>query len=115
MTDTVKVRTNNVPRDIVYFFELDEKQQTSARNEWDWMADDEIEDAEFFFYKGELYCMADFQAVHNEFWNPNPPEWMKGWDGYTNDTAFSGMLVKYPREEWGDLDTEHVIVGYYYG
>jgi hypothetical protein len=32
--------------------------------------------------------------IHNKVHNPNPPEWIKEFDGYHNDSYFSGILIK---------------------
>jgi len=32
--------------------------------------------------------------IHNSFHNPNPPEYMKEFDGYINDSFFSGVCIK---------------------
>ena len=101
----ITITTNNHRREIVYWWELSD----SERNEFDWikcsvtLTEDE---AEFFRYKGDVYCLSDIMRV--------PDGMFPGWDGYENDTFFSGILVKYPVEEWGEIDSDHVIVGMYY-
>lgn len=105
----MKITTNNCPRDIVYGFELSDKE----RAEFDWLDADEIESAEFFRYKGRVYSFDEFMRVGNI-------DTLQGWDGYTSDSFFSGIVIKYPRLDYSyaghpniELDTDHVIVGWY--
>jgi hypothetical protein len=49
---------------------------------------------ECFNYKGNKYFLSQFMNIHNKVHNPNPPEWMKEFDGYHNDSYFSGILIK---------------------
>lgn len=88
----VTIVTNGVPRDIVYGFELTEKE----RKEFDYLDNDEILETEFFRYKGQVYELGDFCI--------SP---IKGWDGYKGESYFSGILVKF-------VPNERVIVGSYY-
>lgn len=90
----VKIRTNNKPRDILYWHEISQK----AR---DWYSSllSSPEDSSFFVYKGETYLLCDFMRVTS-------PE-LKGWDGYSSDSFFSGVLVRFVQ------DGERVVVGMY--
>ena len=47
-----------------------------------------------FRYRGRTYFISEFLAINNRFHNPNPPEWMKEFDGYQSDSFFSGILIK---------------------
>ena len=100
--------TNNHRRDIVYYWELTDKE----REEFDWIKEDRQDDYMFFRYKGNVYCLSDFMRMGyvGGYYNP---VWAQ-WDGYSSDSFFSGILVKWPVEEWGEIDTDHVIVGWYY-
>ena len=64
----------------------------------DWNKDKDIDadDREelAFRYRGHVYYFSEFMAVHNSFYNPNPPEWMKEFTGYMGDSYFSGVLIK---------------------
>lgn len=94
----MKVTTNNIPRDVIYGFELTEQE----RGDFDYMDWDAIErgedNADFFRYKGELYDLREFEVAPQDF--PN-------WHGYQPDSFFSGMLVRYSE------DFEQVTVGWY--
>src|SRR3990167_3744185 len=113
--DEIKVHTNNVPRDIIYTAELVlyKFNLENIKSDYDWMAEEEFDTAEWFIHKGELYCLSDFMAIHNEFYNPNPPEWMMSWDGYLSLGFIGGLVIKYPRMDYdeNEYDTERIIVG----
>ena len=47
-----------------------------------------------FRYRGKTYFLNEFMAIHNRFHSPNPPQWMKEFDGHLSDSFFSGILVK---------------------
>jgi hypothetical protein len=95
---TMKVTTNNQPRDVIEAHELTLKE----REEFDyinWKAVERGEESpEFFRYKGELYDLGEFFTART-LW---PTE---EWDGYQSDTYFSGTVVKLSN------DGETVIVG----
>lgn len=93
---TLTIKTNNVPRDIVYGFELITNEK--VRKQFDWMNDEEFSESSFFCYKNYWYSLQDFMRPNGCF---------EGWDGVHSDTYFSGQLVKLH----GD---EQVIVGCYF-
>lgn len=111
--DELTIITNNVPRDIVYGYELSHDE----RKEFDYLHWREEQDDgyyhQFFRYKGEVYDLDDFQGTR-EWVGYNAPDF-KGWHGYQSDSFFSGILVRYPEtEDHRELDWERVIVGRYY-
>jgi len=59
------------------------------------------EDEPAFFYRKTEYFLSEFMRIKNAVWNPNPPEWMKEYDGIYNLTAFTGVLIKI-------VDDEHI-------
>lgn len=98
----VTIRTNNVPRAVIDAYQLTEKE----RKEFDylnWQKIDAGEDsASFFRFKGQLYDLGEFIKCPNT-------AWFKGWNGYCNDSYFSGTVIK-----WVGDDFESVIVGQYF-
>ena len=92
---TFTVKTNNVPRAIFSGYELTAKEKA----EFDYYAPEELDDALFFRYKGQLYDLGEFCCCHGA---------LKPWHGYLSDSFFSGVVVKYVS------DNEQVIVGTYY-
>lgn len=100
--NSLRVITNNVPRDIVYGYELTDKE----RKEFDYI-DFSTDDGvfhQFFRYKGWTYDLEEFERWDN----PNSPTVGTGWDGMSADTFFSGILIRYIE------DFERVVVGRYY-
>jgi hypothetical protein len=92
----ITIRTNNVPRNPVYGYELSEKE----RKEFDYIDAEHFDGHSFLRYKGELYDLSDFMRATDI-------ADLKGWDGYASDSYFSGIVIKY-------VDNfERVIVGTY--
>jgi hypothetical protein len=100
------VITNNVPRLIVDGFDLT-PQEREEFDYIDWVLTEKGEESrEFFRYKGEIYDLGDFMYINPDMLPAGSI--LKGWDGYINDTMFSGILVKHCE------DHDHVIVGRFY-
>lgn len=117
MANDMTIRTNNVPRYLIDAWELTPKE----REEFDYLNWDAIEKGEdsatFFRYRGQLYDFSEFSRIipqGSKSCHPmecdNPA--FAGWDGYISDSFFSGLLVKYARED-GRIDEERIIVGMY--
>jgi len=105
--DKPEIIGNGVPREVIYGFQLSEKEKA----DFDWM--DDIDDQRFFRFKGQVYAFSEIMAVHNTVHNPNPPEWMKEFDGYSSDSFFSGILIKFGSNDFPD-DADCVRVYTYY-
>lgn len=102
----MKIITNNVPRDVVYGYELTQHEEVKKEFDYiDWKAIEEGNDGSTSFvrYKGEWIHLDDL-----EYSSTPQPEFMVGWDAYRSDTFFSGILVKFCE------DSEQVIMGRYY-
>lgn len=56
--------------------------------------EEEFEEELFFTYKGNKYFLSEIIAVHNEFYNPHPPDWMSEFDGFMPESYFNGILIK---------------------
>lgn len=91
----MEIKTNNIPRNVVYGFELPENQ----RKEFDYLSEEEYSNNEFFKYKGRYYDLGEFMRCEGELKE-------QGWYGYMSDSFFSGIVIKF--------DDESVIVGTYY-
>lgn len=98
------IRTNNVPRDLLSFCELEQAYQDEVHDRYiGCVTSDEAELSEwldgqrFFVYKNYAYCLADFLRIQQD-----------GWDGGAHDTAFSGTLVKMVQ------NGERVVVAQYF-
>ena len=100
MTTDMKITTNNHHRDILYWYQLTEKE----RKEHNYLdTEQKQDDATFFYYRGWCYYLNDFQRI-----NPNFPTVMiKNWEGYLSDSYFSGIVIRYVD------DCERIVVGMY--
>lgn len=94
----MKIITNNVPRDLIYGFEL----TAAEREEMDYYSDEEIVGLDFFRYKGQLYDLSEFSRVSEYQDDP-----FSDWQGYQSNSYFSGIVVRYTD------DIEQIIVGRY--
>lgn len=91
----MKIITNNKPRQLVYGYQLSDKQ----KQDFDYI--DDIDSHNFVIYKNNVYDLSEFMRVENN-------DKLNGWDGYSSDSFFSGTLIKYTD------DMESVIMGWYY-
>jgi hypothetical protein len=94
MTDRLTIKTNNVPRDVLYWFDLSDKE----RKDFDYIKDDES--PTFFRYRGNVYDLGEF--MRHAF-----PD-LSGWDGYSPDSYFSGVVVRFVD------DYDRVVCGTYF-
>lgn len=84
----MKIRTNNVPRPLLAFSELNADQRTVAIAEFDLDAERQ-EYWKGFVFKGELYQLDDFVKFSDD-----SEEKKAGWDGVMGQSAFHAILVK---------------------
>ena len=91
----IEIYGNGHIRDLINYWELMPKEI----RQFDWI-DDPDYGYTFFRYKGWTYCTADFPRIEKY-----APEWMQEFDGYSGDSFFSGVLVKYAEIEdsYGDM------------
>ena len=106
----LEIITNNVPRDLLYPYELSNKDwEDTCYDEKDRQRAEQEGDT-FIKYNNHVYSLADFMRVEDN--SPlkgvedNSP--LKGWHGYLSETFFSGILIKYCE------DTSQVVLGRYY-
>jgi hypothetical protein len=97
---SMTVKTNNVPRPVIWGFELTEKE---AR-EFDYLED--VGAAQFVRYRGWVYDLGEFTRI--DMRRERLPAEFEGWHGYQSDSYFSGILIRYSQ------DFESVVVGTYY-
>ena len=100
--DKLTIITNNVPRSIIYGYELPE----SVRPDFDYIDAKAFGGHSFVQYKGCYYDLNDFMRIENKDCFNCVGEF-KEWHGYHGDSYFSGVLIK-------QLDDERVIMGRYY-
>lgn len=94
----MQIISNNRARPLLSGYEL----PASARAAFDYMSDEQFECASFVRYKGHFYDLGEFMNIRGSTDLP-------GWHGYSNDTYFSGVLVKFCPD-----DNDRVIMGRYY-
>lgn len=94
---TRTVRTNNVPRNILRFHDLDKAQQNEVINEFGAI---DCEEWTGFIYKGNVWNLADFVRTESDGELSG-----LGWVGVSPQSAFHAVVVKYAN------DYEDVIVG----
>jgi hypothetical protein len=109
-----------IPRELLSGWDLTEKE----RKELDYIAphDDKEqwlnESYRFFRYRGNIYDCYEFSRiipVGSKICHPTEysGEELQGWDGYMSDSYFSGIVIKYPTDEFDHMDYETIIVGLY--
>ena len=114
----IRIRTNNVPRDVINAWELTPAERAEF-DYLDWAAIDSGSDSrEFVRYRGQLYDLSEFsRIIPPGIARMHPMECDSrsfiGWDGYISDSYFSGLLIRWERDERGNIDGERVIVGMY--
>ena len=91
---TFTIKTNNIPRDVITGAELDDKEKA----EFDYYTNDELYEASFFRYNGNVYDLGEFLLA---------PESLAPWHGHFGTSYFTGIVIKYA--DGGDS----VIVGRY--
>jgi hypothetical protein len=96
----MNIKTNHHRYPILSWFDLSAKEQ----KEFEYLdTEDRKLDASFFRYKGVVYDLGEFIVI------PQQATGLEKWDGYSSDSFFSGVLVKYVE----DIH-DHVIVGTYF-
>ena len=96
--------TNNQPRDVLNGWDLTPAERAEF-DYIDWPAVERGEaSADFVRYKGQLYDLGDTEGMF-----PADRRWF-----YLSDSFFSGVLFRYPMDEFGHVDTEAIVCGRYY-
>ena len=99
----LRIITNNVPRLLLYGYELPDK----VKSDFDYL--DDIDSGDFVKYRGSYYDINEFMRISD-----TAPELLQEWDGYSSDSFFSGIVIRYPRDEYGELeDTDYIVCGHY--
>lgn len=106
----LRITTNHVPRTLVYGYELTSRERESAGITAD-DAGEDTEHTEYVRYRGSVIPVNDFSADWGMTRGTGLPSVFAGWDGYLSDTYFSGLVIRYVRDESGNMDTDSVIIG----
>lgn len=62
---------------------------SKLREQFDYLNEEQFDNNEFFQYKGHWYDVAEFMRIENN------SAFGKQWDGYSSDSYFSGIVLKY--------------------
>ena len=90
----MQIITNNIPRQLIYGYELTDKEKSN----FDYL--DDIDNHNFVKYKGFIYDVGEFMRIDNN-------DALKDWNGYSSDSYFSGVLIKF-------IDSDYVLMARYY-
>ncbi len=95
----MKIITNNHKRPLMHYHELSEEDQKFY---------DYAKESEFFSYRGQMYCLADFILI----------DWLgEKWQAYYGNSFFSGIVMRYAREYYHDntydIDYDFIVCGLY--
>lgn len=93
----MEIRTNNIPRNLKYGYEMPEK----FKADFDYIPEDEFNNHAFFEYKKQWYDLGEFIRT-----SATIPE-LKAWQGYSSDSAFSGVVVRL-------INNDKIIVGKFF-
>jgi hypothetical protein len=112
----IKIITNNVPRDVIQEREL----SPAEREQFGYVDSEAVEDGrvsrDFVRYHGRLINLSDTDSAYGRM---PPDKAFRGWEGYVSDSHFSGLVFRFPREDYtgrdGDpaIDCDRVVVGRY--
>ena len=98
----MQIRTNHHARPVLYGFELTQKEC----KEFDYL--ENLDDSTFFRFKGQVYDLGEFVRITPPIAPHAQRKGWENWHGYSSDSYFSGILVKY-------MDNfERVIVAQYF-
>ncbi len=97
--DKLTIKTDNKWKNLISGYELPK----GKRKDFDYLTEEELDCRDFIKYRGVYYDLGEFMWIDNTF-----PEEMKKWDGYTLDSYFSGIVIKYSE------DRDQVKIGTYF-
>jgi hypothetical protein len=99
----VTIKTDHKWRNLVYRSDVP---ASVLKSQFDYLSEDDDGADGFFCYRGWWYHVSDFMAV--DYKGDQDPFADGHWDGYANDSYFSGVVVKF------DKDCERVMCGTYF-
>tara|TARA_R100001163_G_C4923888_1_gene102894 strand:- start:25 stop:333 length:309 start_codon:yes stop_codon:yes gene_type:complete len=87
--DAPTIITNNHERYFKYGCEVPQP----TLDWYNWLDEDSKHDG-WICYRGHWSHISDYLAIHNPIHNPNPPEWLKKWDGAKAESLSVSTLIK---------------------
>jgi hypothetical protein len=97
---TLRIKTNNVPHDILNWYDLTPKEQ----KEFDYIQEEDRDGSQFVRYRKWVYDLHDVERI-NDYAQHEPL--FKKWHGIISDSFFSGVVFRYVE------DFERVVCGTY--
>lgn len=98
---SITIKTNHQFRPLLKAYELTKKEL----REFDYMTNDELLEADFIRYRGQVYALNDFvciihkgQSAYKPFAHFDHDDCLKEWDGIRTDSFFSGIVIKYSQD-----------------
>lgn len=98
----MQIRTNHQSRPVLHGFELTD----TEKQNFDYL--ENVDNSQFFRFKGQVYDLGEFMRITPPIAPHARRKNWENWHGYSSDSAFSGVLVKYVD------DCERVIVAQYF-
>lgn len=90
--------TNYHERLFKYFSDFSDKQQVEIRSDYDHLSEDEIVTGDWILYRSRVYHPSDFTSIHSP-WSAGMPDFYRKWDGYLHDSAYSGIVMRYCKDD----------------
>jgi hypothetical protein len=97
---TTTITTNHQYRLCLDWNQLTAKEQA----EFDYLTEEDRLDRDFVRYRGACYDLGEFERVGHGFGGSTGNGAFLGWDGFSADSYFSAVLVKY------DFDHGHRVM-----
>ena len=97
------IKSNNVPRNYSYGSDFNGKERTEMLEQFNYSIEEYFNTCRFVNYKGYWYDLSQFMFTKGDSELEN-----SGWEGYSPDSFFSGVVVRYVE------DDEQVVMGTYY-
>ena len=96
------IKTNNVPRNYSYGSDFNGKERQEMLEQFDYL-EEFFNISRFVNYKGYWYDLSQFLFTKGDSELED-----SGWEGYSSDSFFSGVVVRYVEND------EQVVMGTYF-
>jgi hypothetical protein len=85
MANAITIKTNKIPRKIIHWYELTDKE----RKDFNYLDTEQKQDeAEFMRYRGQVYNLHNMERGYG---TSEIPAQFAPWDDYLSDSAFGGI------------------------
>lgn len=62
--------------------------------------------ADYVRYNDSIYPLTDFSTTWGIGRDAGLPTWMEGWHSYVSDSFFSGLVLRYNKDDEGDRESD---------